>query len=64
MHAPVQAALQQTPWAQCPDLHSLSPEHWAGGSLRPQEPFTQVLGGAHWLLFWQLVKQVVLPLQA
>jgi hypothetical protein len=46
-HAPEQAVLQQTPWAQTPLLHSLLSTHEAPTDLRPQLWRTQTDGGAH-----------------
>lgn len=41
--APLHAELQQTPWAQWFDLHSLSALQSAPGGLRPQELLAQTL---------------------
>ena len=50
MQAPVQAALQQIPWAQEPDWHSFPELQSAPCGLSPQEPLTQVLPAAHCVL--------------
>jgi hypothetical protein len=46
MQVPVQALLQQTPWAQNPVVHSVPSAQTAPGGLRPQEPLLQTAGGA------------------
>lgn len=61
LQAAVQAALQQTPWAQKLLLHSFPAEHVAPFGFRPQlliMPFMpQMLGAMHWALVVQAVKQ-------
>jgi hypothetical protein len=44
LQVPVQSVLQQTPWAQNPDWHSVPAPHVAPGGLRPQLPALQVAG--------------------
>jgi hypothetical protein len=46
LQAPAQSVLQQTPWAQNPDWHSVPTPHVAPGGLRPQLPALQVAGAA------------------
>lgn len=47
MQAPLQAALQHTPWAQKPDRHSDPPPQSAPMGCLPHDPLTQLLGGRH-----------------
>lgn len=44
LQVPVQVVVQQTPWLQMPDLHSVPPAHVRPGSLRPHDPLAQVAG--------------------
>jgi hypothetical protein len=55
-HVPVHAALQHTPWAQKPELHSVPAAQVAPMAFLPQLPALQTLG----LLQSALVVQVVL----
>jgi hypothetical protein len=41
-HAPLQAVLQHTPSAQCPDAHSVFCSQTAPFIFRPQDPFTHL----------------------
>ena len=58
---PVQAPLQQTPWAQMPELHSPLPAHAAPSGFRPQLPPLQTLGDAQSALVVQVVRQAPVP---
>jgi len=60
--APVQALLQQIPWAQNPLPHSAAAAQEAPLVLRPHELALQLLGVLHWSLVAQALKQAV-PLQ-
>jgi|SRR5215831_14030529 len=68
-HAPVQALLQQIPWAQNPLVHSAPVEHEPPLPFVPQEALVvlhEKLGGRHWALVVQEEKHlapVPLPLQ-
>ena len=57
----MQAALQQTPWEQKPDLHLSAELHSAPFRLLPQDPSLQVLGGTQSESLEQLERQT-LPL--
>lgn len=61
-HAPLHAVLQQTPWAQKPDLQSAALLQSDPGSFCPQDPFTQNFPATHWASFVHVVKHL-LPLQ-
>jgi hypothetical protein len=56
--APVQAELQQKPWAQIADTHSLPSPHVCPLALSPHRPFvpSQTLGGAQSLPFVAVVQ--------
>jgi hypothetical protein len=55
---PLQALLQQTPWAHWLDRHSLAREQALPWGLSPQEPFTQVAGAWQSLLLEQTRPQL------
>ena len=58
-HAPVQALLQQIPWAQVLLAHSVPFEQDAPSPFRPQLELMQTLGEAHCASFEQLERQRV-----
>jgi len=58
---PVQAVLQQTPWAQNPLLHSLPAPHAAPRGLRPQLDDVQTLPVVQSALVVQLAMQLPPP---
>ena len=55
LQVPLQVVVQQTPWLQMPDLHSVPPEQVRPGSLRPHDPLLQVAGD------WQSLSVVQAP---
>ena len=57
MHVPVQALLQQTPWAQFPELHSGPVVHVAPMGLRPQLLFRHCAGDTQSLFIEHVVLQ-------
>jgi hypothetical protein len=59
LQASVQAALQQTPWAQKPDSHSPAALHSAPVGFFPHEPATQKFPGTQSASLVQLRKQLV-----
>ncbi len=61
---PVQAALQQTPWAQKLELHSAAIVQAAPLGSLPQLPLMQVFGAAQSALAVQVVRQAPAVLQA
>jgi hypothetical protein len=61
LHASVQAALQQVPWAQKPDWHSPATLHSAPLGFFPHEPATQKFPATQLPSLVQLAKQL-LPL--
>jgi len=58
---PVHVPMQQTPWAQLPELHSPLPAHAVPSDFRPQLPVLQTLGDAQSALVVQVVRQAPVP---
>jgi hypothetical protein len=58
---PVQVVVQQTPWAQLPELHSVSPPHAAPIGLRPQLFPLHTFGDAQSAAVAQVVLQAAVP---
>jgi hypothetical protein len=56
-----QAVLQQTPWAQIPDMHSPPPAHAAANPFSPHEPLLQTAVGAQSALAVQVFLQTPVP---
>jgi hypothetical protein len=44
LHVPLQVVVQQTPWLQIVDLHSVPLEQVRHRSMRPHDPLLQVAG--------------------
>jgi hypothetical protein len=61
MQVPVQALLQQTPWAQKVLLHSVQPEQTAPLGLSPQDPAMQEAGIAQSPSVAQVALQALVP---
>ncbi len=60
LHTPLQAAVQQTPWAQMFDRHSMLLLQDAPGFFFPHELPLQTLGGTQFLSWVQASKHLVL----
>ena len=58
---PVQVVWQQTPCAQCAELHSVSPPQAAPIGFKPQLPPLQTFGDAQSALVEQVVLQAPVP---
>jgi hypothetical protein len=61
MHVPVQALLQQTPWAQNPDAQAVPAVQVAPGGSFPQLLLTQELGETQSVFIEQVVLQAPVP---
>jgi hypothetical protein len=61
LHVPLQLVVQQTPWLQKPDLHSVPPEQVRPASFNPHELLAQVAGAEQSLLLAQAALQAPDP---
>jgi hypothetical protein len=61
LHVPVQAVLQQTPWAQMPELQSSGPAHFPPSGRLPQLPLLHEFGGVQSASTLQVVLHAPVP---